>query len=110
MPADRVPARTGPVHLGVRPEKLHIQPADGSEPDLAANAVKAVVKISTYTGVSTSYQCTTSDGAEIVVYVQNLGSTARPVAAGESVRLTWDAEHTFAVAIGESRGKERTQS
>ena len=96
LPAERLPVRTGSIRVGVRPEKLHIQAANG-DPDAAGNTVEATVGVSTYTGVSTAYQCTTNDGITIAVYVQNLGSSASPVASGSKVRLSWDPQHTFAV-------------
>lgn len=95
LPADRLPAPTGAVAVGVRPEKLHIQEPGG--PGEGSNAINAVVDVSTYTGVSTSYECRSSDGARIVVYVQNLSAAGEPIAAGTKVRLTWDPNHTFAV-------------
>jgi spermidine/putrescine transport system ATP-binding protein len=97
LPAERLPAQTGPVAIGVRPEKLYIQPAGASAPDRGNNAIEATVSISTYTGVSTSYECTTDDGSTVVVYVQNQEASTQPVAAGTKVRLTWHPEHTFAV-------------
>ena len=103
LPAERVPTGDGPIRVGVRPEKLNIQAQDGGEPDRGANAVEAIVTISTYSGVSTTYECRTSDGSSIVVYVQNLGSSATPVAAGLPVRLTWDQAHTFAVPASGSQ-------
>jgi spermidine/putrescine transport system ATP-binding protein len=96
LPAERLPVRSGAVRVGVRPEKLHIQPSNG-DPDAAGNTVEATVGVSTYTGVSTAYQCTTNDGVTITVYVQNLGSSASPIASGSKVRLSWDPQHTFAV-------------
>ena len=89
LPADRLP-REGRVRIGVRPEKLHIEGP-------GRNSVRAQVIASTYTGVSTSYECTTATGAKLVVYVQNAGGAA-PVGAGTSVTLSWEPEHTFAVA------------
>jgi spermidine/putrescine transport system ATP-binding protein len=97
MPADRLPHARGAVRVGVRPEKLFIEPAGSEAPSEADNAIDAVVSISTYTGVSTSYECATSDGATVVVYVQNQEASTAPVAAGTRVRLTWHPEHTFAV-------------
>jgi spermidine/putrescine transport system ATP-binding protein len=96
LPAERLPVRSGSVRIGVRPEKLHIQGADG-QPDAAENSVEATVDVSTYTGVSTSYQCRTSDDTTVTVYVQNLGSSASPITSGSKVRLSWDPQHTFAV-------------
>ena len=97
LPADRLPARSGQVQVGVRPEKVEIRSGEGN----AArnhNSITATVTASTYTGVSTSYECRTKDGAKIVVYVQNFGNDVAAAAAGETVRLIWEPEHTFAVA------------
>lgn len=103
LPAGRLPYSDGPVAVGVRPEKLHIQATDSSEMDKADNAIEATVVSSTYTGVSTSYECATSDGTRLIVYVQNLERSASPPGAGERVRLTWDPDHTFAVAKPERK-------
>ena len=96
LPAERLPVERGPVQIGVRPEKLHIARPGDEAP--GANSIEATVGMSTYTGVSTSYECTTSDGSKLVVYVQNLKADKQPLGAGERVRLAWDPEHTFAVA------------
>jgi spermidine/putrescine transport system ATP-binding protein len=99
VPADRVPQNgKSSLQIGVRPEKLHIRETREVRTDQDINVIDATVMISTYTGVSTSYECRTTDGSDVVVYVQNLGSAVRPVAAGARVRLTWDPEHTFAVS------------
>jgi spermidine/putrescine transport system ATP-binding protein len=97
LPADRLPASRGAVEVGVRPEKLHIVETGEVDSDRGENAIDATVSISTYTGVSTAYECKAADGSTVVVYVQNLGKAARPIGAGAKVRLTWDPEHTFAV-------------
>jgi spermidine/putrescine transport system ATP-binding protein len=98
LPTDRVPTTRGAVHVGVRPEKLHIDRAgaEGREPN--GNFIDATIATSTYTGVSTSYECTTADGATVVVYVQNLEASTAPLGAGTRVRLEWHPDHTFAVA------------
>ena len=97
LPADRLPVQAGRVRIGVRPEKLHITPAGDAALDPRPNSVEAVVQASTYTGVSTSYQCRTSDGAEVSVYVQNQESQPVAMATGAKVRIGWDPGHTFAV-------------
>jgi spermidine/putrescine transport system ATP-binding protein len=107
LPSDRLPAQSGEVHVGVRPEKVDIRSAEGAEPTEATNVISAVVTASTYTGVSTSYECRTDDGSKIVVYVQNFGGGAAAARAGERVRLTWEPEHTFAV-MGTVPTKEGT--
>jgi spermidine/putrescine transport system ATP-binding protein len=98
LPADRLPEQRGSVGIGVRPEKLQITEAGGAVADRGENAIDATVSMSTYTGVSTAYECSTADGSIVVVYVQNLGNAARPIGAGAQVRISWDPEHTFAVA------------
>jgi spermidine/putrescine transport system ATP-binding protein len=107
VPSARLPGRSGPVRVGVRPEKLHIQAAEGLR-DRAVNALDATVNVSTYIGVSTSYECSTSDGAKVVVYVQNLDGAAHSIGAGQRVRLSWEPEHTFAVAKVGDRERRRS--
>jgi spermidine/putrescine transport system ATP-binding protein len=97
LPARRLPAEHGPVRVGVRPEKIHINEATNTEEERSLNAIEATVVVSTYTGVSTSYECKSSGGSRIVVYAQNLGANSAPIADGTKVRLSWDPEHTFAV-------------
>lgn len=108
LPARRVPPGARELQVGVRPEKLHISLAGRGSPGggshEADNGVEAIVSISTYTGVSTAYECTTSDGSTVVVYVQNLAAASEPIGAGQKVRLTWHPEHTFAVESGEATG------
>jgi spermidine/putrescine transport system ATP-binding protein len=96
LPAKRLPVERGPVKVGVRPEKLYIHEEGSSEMN-GDNAIEATVRISTYTGVSTSYECDTADGSKVVVYVQNLAAVDAPIGSGSKVRLTWHPEHTFAV-------------
>ncbi|MDQ4142888.1 MAG: ABC transporter ATP-binding protein [Actinomycetota bacterium] len=97
LPVERLPVERGPVHVGVRPEKIEIKRPGVPEADAASNTIEATIVISTYTGVSTSYECRTRDGAKVVVYVQNLGTDIESIGAGTNVRLKWDPEHTFAV-------------
>ncbi len=93
LPAERLPA-TSRVSIGVRPEKLQMR-ANGES--AGGNSVHATISISTYTGVSTSYECRTSDGATVVIYVQNLEASPEPLPPGTQVELTWHPQHTFAV-------------
>ena len=97
LPRDRLPADGGGrVQIGVRPEKLSIDEQAGG-----TNSLEATVLTSTYTGVATAYGCRTSDGSHIDVYVQNIGQEHKGVAAGQTLRLSWRPEHTFAVEPGE---------
>ena len=94
VPEERLAGSSGVVRIGVRPEKLHI----GGRRD-AANTVTAQVRASTYTGASTTYSCVTSDGAAIVVYVQNLDAGSEVLAEGTNVTLSWDPRHTFVIDV-----------
>lgn len=104
VPAARLPVQRGRVRIGVRPEKLRIATETG--PPGAANTIEATVRVSTYTGVSTAYECRTSDGARVVVYVQNMSETDKAPGAGERIRLTWDPRHTFVVETTASPERE----
>jgi spermidine/putrescine transport system ATP-binding protein len=110
LPADRLPSHRGAVEVGVRPEKLHIAKAGESNADRGENAIDATVTVSTYTGVSTAYECRAADGSIVVVYVQNLGNAARPIGAGARVHISWDPEHTFAVSAAETNGHQAQEA
>jgi spermidine/putrescine transport system ATP-binding protein len=101
LPTERVPP-SKKVRVGVRPEKLAIGTGGGAN---GSNAIEATVRMSTYTGVSTSYECVTPDGATVVVYVQNLEASPEPVGAGQRVTLSWSPEHTFAVEPAAAKGE-----
>jgi spermidine/putrescine transport system ATP-binding protein len=98
IPSDRLPASSGSIRVGVRPEKLRIVRSDEEVPH--GNVIGATVLVSTYTGVSTSYLCRTASGAEVDVYVQNASGSQEAAGAGTTVRLSWDPRHTFGVLPG----------
>ncbi|MDQ3958390.1 MAG: ABC transporter ATP-binding protein [Actinomycetota bacterium] len=108
LPAARLPS-SRPVRVGVRPEKLHIEAATSGASG-HRNCVPATVTASTYTGVSTSYQCTTSAGATLTVYVQNASGSPSSLGPGTAVTLGWDPEHTFAVARAQTEAREEIAS
>jgi spermidine/putrescine transport system ATP-binding protein len=96
----------GTVRIGVRPEKLHVQPlADGASDvgDASRNAIEGVVLDSSYLGVSTQYLVETPDGRRLVVYAQNLETSgaSEVLASGQRVRLTWKPQHTFVISAEE---------
>jgi spermidine/putrescine transport system ATP-binding protein len=107
VPASRVPAGVGPeVKVGVRPEKITIESAQGEAP-AGMNQATGLLRMSTYIGVSHQYKVEGPGGKELTVYVQNLGATTPPQ-PGEKVRLLWKPEHTFVVepSIGLSEEEE----
>jgi spermidine/putrescine transport system ATP-binding protein len=102
LPSDRLPSSSGPIKVGVRPEKLHLRSAGQTGTEGETNSIDVTVGISTYTGVSTSYSCMTSDGTAVLVYVQNLDAAEEATTKGSLARLIWDPRHTFAVPASES--------
>ena len=53
--------------------------------------------MSTYIGVNYQFKVDGPDGAELTVYVQNLGAAGSLPTPGQRVRLEWLPEHTFVV-------------
>ncbi len=95
-PAERTPqGLTGAVKVGVRPEKIQIQP-QGATVNSADNSLTGRVLVSTFTGVGNQYVVAAPHGEEFVVYAQNSGQAYVP-RSGEEVLLTWPVEHTFVV-------------
>lgn len=80
---------TGPVSVGIRPEKLRID-GDG------VNVLTGEIVERAYVGVSTQYVVKTSMG-EVTVYVQGAGSHT----PGEQLHLSFGAENTFVVSRSE---------
>ena len=77
--------RTGPVSVGIRPEKLHI----GGN---GVNRLAGEIVERAYVGVSTQYVVKTPMG-EVSVYVQGAGTHA----PGEQLELSFSPEATFVV-------------
>ena len=95
VPAARLPETSGPVEVGVRPEKLELA-AEGTNSS-HPNVIEGRVVASSYTGISTSYQVETGDGSILVAYEQNTVGSAARITEGNRVRLGWAPEHTFVV-------------
>jgi spermidine/putrescine transport system ATP-binding protein len=97
LPSERAPFGSGvPVKVGVRPEKITIEPEDDQTSAPGLNTVSGLLRMSTYIGVSHQYKVEGPGGATLTVWVQNLGASPAPH-PGERVRLSWQPEHTFAV-------------
>jgi spermidine/putrescine transport system ATP-binding protein len=105
VPGERLSSSGGAVRAGVRPEKLSIKPASEDLGPDEQNSIEATIVMSTYTGIGTTYECRTDDGAKIVAYVQNISTASNAQQADARVRLTWHPEHTFVVG-----GEERNES
>jgi spermidine/putrescine transport system ATP-binding protein len=104
-PADGI-GHDQPVKIGVRPEKLRLEPLGANgETRADRNILEGTIRDASYVGVSTQYLVRTGDGHEVTVYMQNLetAGAAEAHAAGERVRLTWSPQHTF--VIGRPSGR-----
>jgi spermidine/putrescine transport system ATP-binding protein len=97
LPTERAPFGSGAsVKVGVRPEKITIEPENDGTSAPGLNTVSGLLRMSTYIGVSHQYKVEGPGGASLTVWVQNLGARPAPH-PGERVRLSWEPEHTFAV-------------
>ena len=83
--------RTGPVAVGIRPEKIDIGRVSGDVNTLAGRVVEQA-----YIGVATQYIVETPCG-RMTVYVQNARPGANGISPGERVALSWTPESTFVV-------------
>ncbi|MER7590586.1 ABC transporter ATP-binding protein [Micromonospora sp. NPDC127501] len=93
VPAGRSRAEHGPVHLGVRPEKL-ILVGSADQVPAGHQHVTGVVTDASYVGVSTQYLLRTGWGTELSVFAANSG-TSTPVAVGSEAVAYWDPRHAF---------------
>jgi spermidine/putrescine transport system ATP-binding protein len=97
-PGDGV-ASSGPVRIGVRPEKLRVDASAGAGAANGFNALSGTVLDSSYIGVSTQYLIQT-EGHRLIVYAQNIDTAgaAELLADGQRVALTWKPQHTFVIS------------
>jgi spermidine/putrescine transport system ATP-binding protein len=96
----KVGARSGPVAVGVRPEKLTIGPGGGP------NELRGTVSETAYIGVATEVVVDTRLGT-VHVFAQNIDTRGSIPAPRSEVTLTWGPEATFVVDRDDSaQGKE----
>ncbi|MFV2101781.1 ABC transporter ATP-binding protein [Micromonospora sp. LOL_024] len=93
VPARRSRADRGPVHLGVRPEKLHLIRTVDEVPAGSQHLDGTIIDAS-YVGVSTQYLLRTGSGTELSVFAASSGSQQR-FTPGEQAVAYWDPEHAF---------------
>jgi len=99
----RIPAETrvregDRVHVGVRPEKISVNPANATL-DSAVNALDATLLSSVFVGVSYQYFFETRNGRRLSAFDRNAGRGA-VANAGDSMCLAWRPEHTFVIRVG----------
>ena len=85
--ADALAGKSGPVAIGVRPEKIHL---NGDE----ANRIPGRVAESAYIGVATQYIVDTDVG-RLMVFAQNTRPGADALGPGSPVTLTFNPESAF---------------
>ncbi|MEI6648709.1 MAG: ABC transporter ATP-binding protein [Actinomycetes bacterium] len=92
VPRARSSARDSSILVGVRPEKLRIQPEDIA---MTGNILSGgVISDVSYIGVSTQYQVEMPWGQELMVFEQNDDGIA-PLDKGDRVNLSWEPVFTF---------------
>ena len=92
-----VPAATaagGELEVTVRPEKIDLgveRPPDGG------SVLRGTVTEVIYQGTATHYNVRTSTGAGVVVFVQNTNDATDIAVRGDSVWLSWEPRHSYAI-------------
>ncbi|MEU9886416.1 ABC transporter ATP-binding protein [Sphaerisporangium sp. NPDC051017] len=84
----------GQVEVTVRPEKIRIS---REEPAADVSAVRGVVSEVVYLGTYNSYAVNLSSGAEFTVFEQNARDSSITAERGESVWLSWQPQHSYAI-------------
>jgi spermidine/putrescine transport system ATP-binding protein len=82
------------IELTVRPEKIEISV---ESPHGNGSAVKGTVTEVVYLGTATNYNIKTSTGADVVVFTQNATSADDIAARGDSIWLSWEPRHSYAI-------------
>jgi len=87
--AKRLAASDRPV--SVRPEKIHLEPAD-AQPPANAQSVGGTIASILYLGANTRYLVALEGGGELTVLLQNRDAHFEP-SQGGPVRLWWEPRH-----------------
>ncbi|GLW04900.1 spermidine/putrescine import ATP-binding protein PotA [Microtetraspora sp. NBRC 13810] len=82
------------ITVTVRPEKITIST---EEPTGDVSAVRGTVSEVVYLGTSNSYAVGLPDGAEVTVYQQNAHDSSTTAERGDSVWLSWQPHHSYAI-------------
>ncbi|XVQ13205.1 ABC transporter ATP-binding protein [Spirillospora sp. CA-255316] len=82
------------LELTVRPEKIGIVP---ERPGAALCGVRGTVSEVVYQGTSTNYTISTATGSDMVVFAQNATSADDVAVRGDTVWLSWDPRHSYAI-------------
>jgi spermidine/putrescine transport system ATP-binding protein len=94
--ASRADASVGRMlDLTLRPEKIVLSI---ERPDPGRCALRGRVREVVYLGTSTQYAVTTSQGFDLLVFVQNASDAADIARRDQDVWLSWRAEHSLALS------------
>ncbi|MEV4457983.1 ABC transporter ATP-binding protein [Microbispora sp. NPDC049633] len=94
IPADGSLTAGQTVDLTVRPEKIKIAKV---QPEGDLSVVRGTVAEVVYLGTSNSYVVVLGDGAEITVFEQNANDSTITAERGDSVWLSWQPWHSYAL-------------
>ncbi|MBG0828605.1 ABC transporter ATP-binding protein [Planomonospora sp. ID67723] len=83
-----------PVAITVRPEKIMIST---EEPAGEVSAVRGTVSEVVYLGTYNSYVVGLPGGAEVTVFQQNAHDSSSTAERGDSVWLSWQPQHSYAI-------------
>ena len=92
---DRVHTDSKEGWVGIRPEKLLIQPAGTAADAPGSHFSGAVVVSSSYIGVSTEYMLKMPWGQDLVCFEQNRGVRGGLVPVGSTVDVSWRQEYVY---------------
>ena len=94
VPASLLDGRSGPLAIGIRPEKIHLG-------DEHVNRLAGAITETAYIGVSTQYLVDTPAGS-VALYVQNDRPGGTGLQVGDPVTLSWDPDCTFVIDRSET--------
>jgi spermidine/putrescine transport system ATP-binding protein len=97
VPPERSTRDSGPIILGVRPEKLRADKVGADIPE-GDNRVTGRVTDASFTGVSTQYMVRTPWGAEWMVFEQNRDLGER-FYTGDEIVMHWKPGHGFGLDV-----------
>jgi spermidine/putrescine transport system ATP-binding protein len=79
----------------VRSEKIVLS---HERPDTGRCAIRGRVREVVYLGTSTQYSVLTSEGSELLVFLQNASDSSDIAERDDDVWLSWRPEHSLALA------------
>jgi spermidine/putrescine transport system ATP-binding protein len=98
VPSEPVAAAgSAQIRIGVRPEKMTLDAANGKAQQGESNALLGHIVDAAYIGLATQYVVHTDGGADLQVFVQNSANGTSALEEGDRVVVGWDPEHTFVV-------------